>query len=197
MVVKRRKLESQVAKDEIRYEWKNFFDLTVVIVESNRPLSVSRIANSFSPEGKKPDIMVLHNPVDNRFSVKPNYITLNNVFALKFLRGLESDLNRSDEAAKYGRSKWKIDMQKGILQSPNHGFKSELNLAQIVTAIGVKQYFREIKKLRNTMFLPPPGQVDATQSMRMALEKMQGEMPIGGKIEVIKGRTRITLGGSL
>ncbi|MDP3057674.1 MAG: hypothetical protein Q8N37_04130 [bacterium] len=196
-MVKRRKLESLVAKDDIRYDWKNFFDLTVVIVESNRPLSVSRVANSFSPEGQNPDLMVLVNPLEKIYTIKSNRIKANELSALKLLGGLTHELNLSDETAVCGGTKWVLNKETGTIYSPNHGFKSSLSLKEVIIVIGMKQYFREIKKLRNTIFLPSPGQVDATESIRMALEKTPGEMPIGGKIEVIKGKAKITLRGSL
>lgn len=196
-LVKRRKLESRAGEERFKYEWREFSGLIVVTVESEFSPSIGRIANSVSPKGFFPDIMILYNPAENNYTVIPNRKTVESPDALKFLRNLAGNLNRADEAAKYGGSKWVINMQEGSLQSPNHGLRSELSTAKIITIIGLNQYYQELKRMRNTIFLPLPGQVDATESMRMVLEKTPGEMPIGGKIEVVKGKAKITLGGSL
>lgn len=196
-MIKRRKLKSHTRKERFKYDWSDFFGLIVVTVESEFSPSVGRIANSTSPKGQYPDVMILHNSVENSFTVLLNNRTVEDSAALKFLRSLESDFNRIDDTAKYGGSKWRIDMQDGNLQSPNHGCRSSLDVAKIITVIGMKQYFHEINRMRSVVLLPSPGQVDATQSMRMMLEKTSGEMPLGGKIEVIKGNVKITLRGSL
>lgn len=196
-MVKIRKLESRVGKERFKYTWENFHGLTVVTVESEFPLSVSRIANSISPQGKRPHLMVLFKPQKNHYTIIPNRIKMDETSALKLIGGLAHELNQNDETAVYGGTRWMVDNEKVILHSQNHGFNSSLTLKEVITVIGIKQFFREIKRMRNIVLLPLPGQVGATQSMRMALEKTPGKMPFGGKIEVIKGNVKITLQGSL
>lgn len=178
-MVERRKLASRAAEERFKYEWSNFFGLTVATVESEITPSIGRIANSLSPEGQYPDVIILYNPEENRFTVLLNNKTVEDSFALKYLRTLESDLNCVDEVAKYGGSKWRINMQKGNLQSPNHGFTTYLNLGNIITVIGIQQYFRELKRMRNIILLPLPGQVEATLRKRGIKKASKASVEVG------------------
>lgn len=201
-MVKIRKLESQIRNGRVVKTWSNFFGLIVVTVESETPLNIGRIANSVSPQGHNPHLMILFNPRENHYTIIPNRIMMKEPSVLKMLRGLENDLNRNDETAIYGGTKWKIDTQKGILHSPNHGFESSLTTKEILLVVGMKQYFREIKRMRNIVLLPLPGQVETTLRKRNAKEAgeiVSNAMPaeFRGTYEVSDKGVKIRFKGSL
>lgn len=199
----RRKLHSQIKEGGIVKKWNDFPGLTVVTVQSDIPLSISRIANSVSPQGQTPHLMILFNPRGNHCTIIPNCAKMEVAPALKLISGLAHELNSNDETARYGGTKWEIDTEKKVLRSPNHGFRSSLTLAEIIKVVGIKQCFREIKRMRSISLLPLPGQVKITCKIRKVntadtiepLINIDDLTPKGfkGKIEKTKKHVRITL----
>lgn len=180
----------------------NICGLQILTVEAEIPLSVKRLIEDSAAVGFVPKLIILANKRERCFLIFPNRDELTREAALKTMNITANLLNRNDETAIYGGTKWTIDPEKVILHSPNHGFNSSLTLKEIIRVIGMKQFFAEVKQMQKVPLLPLPGQVEMTLRKRNAKEAgelISHAMPkeFQGTYEVTNKGVKINFVGSL
>ncbi len=182
----KRRLNSKANNNEIEKTWHNFSERTVVAVMSDMQLSIARVASETSPDGKLPQLIVLTNTDEDRYTIITNREAIEETIARKLMSDLLQKLNGIDPTVLRHGTEWTYVSEKNTLRSPNHGDTTSLRLGAVVNAI------REIHMAEETQAekVLRDGGVKGIKAYVKTLK------PDGfkGKIEEGNGKVIITLG---
>lgn len=178
-------MQRKILKSTVRKENECVLDdfpgLTVASIESSIYIDAGKIANTVSLQGHNPDLIVIGNETMGRYNLIVNRMKMDNGHAYDLLYELAKKLKRCDKTC---GGEWVIDSGRNMLQSPNHGSVTSLDLEEIVNVIREMQ----LSKQRQAQRILREGNIKEIEAL---VKKI---LPIGfrGKVEQVKEGVKIT-----